>query len=109
MNGRSRHEPWDLDRAEAFGIFVRRARQCAGLSQQQLADRAHVSQSLISRLERGRAGHVGLSRLLAIQAVLGGCLPLGFCPHDHPCIWRPRSAAERDYLRAPGSPSLRPW
>jgi hypothetical protein len=104
----SRHEPWDLERVLAFGRFVRRARQCAGLSQQRLADLSGVSQSVISRLERGLAPHLGLSRLLAIQGVLGGCLPLGVCPHEHTCIWQPRSAGDRAFLQAPGTPS-RPW
>ena len=74
-----------------------------------LADLAGVSQTLVSRLERGLAGHVGLSRVLAMQAVLGGCLPLGVCPHDHACIWQPRSAEERRLLGPPGQEAGRYW
>jgi hypothetical protein len=99
----SRHDPWDPTRLEVFGAFLRRGRQCAGLSQQRLANLAGVSQTLISRLERGKAAHVGLDRILAIQTVLGGCFPLGVCPHDHSCIWRPRTKEELGFLRAPGS------
>jgi DNA-binding Xre family transcriptional regulator len=95
--------PAMVDLMAAFGAFVRRARHCAGMTQQQLADRSGVSQSVISRLERGLAANIRLTRLLAIQAALGGCLPLGVCPHDHQCIWQPRTAQERAHLRAPGS------
>jgi hypothetical protein len=103
---RTRHDPWDPERLTAFGSFVRRARHCAGLTQQRVADLSGVSQTMISRLERGRAAHLGLSRLLAIQGVLGGCLPLGVCPHDHPCIWQAKTSTESEFLRASGSPSL---
>jgi len=95
--GMGREERWDAALVHAFGAALRRARHCAGLSQQRLALLAGVSQTLISRLERGQAAHVGLSRILAIQTALGGCLPLGFCPHDHACIWQPRTDAERQF------------
>jgi DNA-binding XRE family transcriptional regulator len=97
----SPHDAYAADRLSAFGRIVRRARQCAGLSQQRLADLSGVSQTSISRLERGKAPHLALDRLLAMQVVLGGCLPLGLCPHDHPCIWQPRSALDRESLHRP--------
>jgi DNA-binding XRE family transcriptional regulator len=102
-----RYEPWRPDRLRTFGGCLRRGRHCAGLSQQRLADLAGVSQTLVSRLERGRAPHVSLSRVLAIQHVLGACLPLGICPHEHDCLWRPRSTADHDFLRGPGDPARR--
>lgn len=95
--------PAEPDRLRTFGAVLRRARQCAGLSQQRLAYLAGVSQTLVSRLERGQARHVSLWRMLAIHGVLGGCLPLGVCPHDHACIWQPRAESERELLRAPGA------
>jgi hypothetical protein len=92
----------ELDRLAAFGRFVKRARQCAGISQQRLADLSGVSQSVISRCERGQAPRLALERVLAIQAVLGGCLPMGVCPHDHNCIWQPRADGDDRFLRRPG-------
>lgn len=71
-----------------FGRNVRRSRQIAGLSQQRLADLSGVSQSVISRLERGRAPMLGLQRLLMIQEVLGNAMAFGECPHDHSCVWQ---------------------
>jgi transcriptional regulator with XRE-family HTH domain len=71
-----------------FGRNLRRARQIAGLSQQRLADLSGVSQSVISRLERGKAPMHALERLLMIQEVLGSAFPLGECPHDHACVWQ---------------------
>jgi transcriptional regulator with XRE-family HTH domain len=97
----------ETERLQSFGRLVRRARQCAGLSQQRLAERAAVSQTAVSRLERGVAPRLPLERLLALQQVLGGCLPLGVCPHEHTCIWQPRSRDERDYLRVPGGATQR--
>lgn len=75
-----------------FGRNLKRARQIAGISQQRLADLSGVSQSVISRLERARAPRLGLDRLLQLQQVLGNALPLGECPHDHLCVWRPLTA-----------------
>jgi len=72
-----------------FGRNLKRARQIAGISQQRLADLSGVSQSVISRLERALAPRLGLERLLQLQQVLGNALPLGECPHDHMCVWRP--------------------
>jgi plasmid maintenance system antidote protein VapI len=99
----SPRDPQALDRVSAFGRILRRARQCAGLSQQGLADLSGVSQTTISRLERGRAPHIAIDRILALQAVLGGCLPFGLCPHDHNCIWQARTDFERDSLHRPAA------
>ena len=54
------------DRA-SFGVALRRLRTAAGLSQEELAERAGVSARGISDLERGarRMPHLGTVRLLA--------------------------------------------
>lgn len=77
----------------AFGRDIRRGRQIAGISQQKLAVLSGVSQSVISRLERGRAPRFSLERLLMLHRVLGNALPLGACPHDHHCVWRALTAS----------------
>src|SRR3954467_2773881 len=95
----------ETDRVSAFGRILRRARHCAGLSQQRLADLSGVSQTTISRLERGKAPRTPIDRVLVLQAVLGGCLPMGVCPHDHHCIWKSRSKFELESLHRPAAVS----
>lgn len=72
---------------EIFGARIRHGRQQAGLSQRQLANRSGVSQSTISRLERGRCIGLAFIRLVAICSAMGTDFPFGACPHDHPCRW----------------------
>jgi transcriptional regulator with XRE-family HTH domain len=68
-----------------FGMELRRCRIQAGFSQASLAETSGVSQATISRLERGRAPHASLSKLMHLSLVLGHRLPLAFCPHEHAC------------------------
>ena len=82
-----RYEVRPDPRAIAFGDCVRRARRMAGCSQQRLADVSGISQSVISRLERGKAPGVSLERLIVLCDTLGRYMPLGFCPHEHECSW----------------------
>jgi transcriptional regulator with XRE-family HTH domain len=83
------HRDWLQADLIDFGQILRRCRRIGGLSQQQLADRSGVSQSVISRAERGKAPRLALERLLRLQAVLGAAFPIGVCPHDHRCVWSP--------------------
>jgi DNA-binding XRE family transcriptional regulator len=80
---------------EIFGERIRRGRHRAGLSQRQLANRSGVSQSTISRLERGRCIGLAFVRLVAICSAMGTDFPFGSCPHDHKCRW-PTSPAEQN-------------
>ena len=57
-----------------LGQWIRQARVAAGMTQSQLARLAGVSQSTISRLERGRLEGLALFRLVAIIAVLDNAL-----------------------------------
>jgi DNA-binding XRE family transcriptional regulator len=72
---------------EIFGQRIRHGREQAGLSQRQLANRSGVSQSTISRLERGRCIGLAFIRLVAICSAMGTDFPFGSCPHDHRCRW----------------------
>ena len=72
---------------EIFGQRIRAGRHRMGLSQRQLANRAGVSQSTISRLERGRCIGLAFISLVAICAAMGTDFPFGSCPHDHKCRW----------------------
>ena len=66
---------------------MRRCRLQAGLSQVVLARKSGVSQSTISRLERGKASSAAMFKLVRIGDALGYRFPLAFCPHDHLCEW----------------------
>lgn len=59
----------------------------AGMSQQQLAAKAQISQSVISRFERGLAPGMSTERLIVLAEAVGWRFPLGFCPHGHDCKW----------------------
>ena len=71
-----------------FGRQLRRCRLLAGMSQTRLAEASGVSQSTISRLERGLAPKATMIKLLLLGDVLARHLPLAFCPHDHTCTWQ---------------------
>ena len=63
------------------GQFLRESRRRAGLTQQQVADRAAVSQSLIARIERGHVAP-SLERLLALVRACGFDLEIHVVPLD---------------------------
>lgn len=66
----SAHSPWFRARTTAaLGSAVRRARQVAVLSQDELARRASTSRPTVSRLERGKA--VASSTLLDVATACG--------------------------------------
>lgn len=72
-----------------LGDYLRRSRRLAGLSQQRLADVSGVSQTMVSRAERGVAPSMAVERLVRMVQPLARFFPLGVCPHDHPCAWQP--------------------
>lgn len=76
------------DAIEAFGRRLRDARRRASLSQMLLEQRSGVDQSLISRLERAKAPHASLERVVRLSQALGDDFPLGRCPHAHACVYR---------------------
>ncbi len=59
----------------------------AGLSQREVAWRAGLSQSLVSRLERGLATGTTAERLIRIAEAIGPSFPFGFCPHHTNCAY----------------------
>jgi transcriptional regulator with XRE-family HTH domain len=70
-----------------MGARVRVGRRQAGLSQRTVADRAGVSQSEVSRLERGQGGNISTYRFVAICFAIGPSFPFGDCPHPHVCTY----------------------
>jgi transcriptional regulator with XRE-family HTH domain len=86
----------------ALGRYLRRARRYSGKSQARVALDANVSQSMVSRVERGVAPGMPLEKFVAVVKALGRLFPLGACPHGHECAWqlirppqRDKEAAER--------------
>jgi DNA-binding XRE family transcriptional regulator len=88
----------ELRRAEAeqsnrpllfVGRYLRRSRRYAQLTQRALAADAGLSQSMVSRMERGKAPAAPFDRFLMAGMALGRLFPLGVCPHDHRCAWQP--------------------
>ena len=82
-----RYEQWPLPVFELVGARFRRGRERARLTQRHLADRAGVSQSVISRFERGLLSHMSAERIVRLAMALGPTFPFGACPHDHACDW----------------------
>jgi DNA-binding XRE family transcriptional regulator len=77
---------------QEMGARVRVGRHAAGLSQRVVAYRAGVSQSEVSRLERGLGGNISTYRFVNICFAIGPSFPFGDCPHHHNCLYtRPRS------------------
>jgi len=73
----------------AFGMYVKRARYLANMTQRELARQSGLDQGVISRLERALAPWMKVEHVVKLSGVLGQMLPLGYCPHHHPCAWQP--------------------
>ena len=86
-----RHKPRVYENETPGSVLVgarfRHGRHQAGLSQRRVAELSGVSQSLISRFERGRAPGLSSKRIIAIAMAIGPRFPFGCCPHDHACAW----------------------
>src|SRR3954469_690981 len=82
-----------------LGRYLRRSRLLAHLSQQQLADRAGVSQRMVSRVERGVAPAADVVRLVRMVQPLARLFPFGVCPHDHACSWQPVREVHEELTR----------
>ncbi len=78
---------WPLPAFELVGARFRHGRMRARLTQRHLADQAGVSQSVISRFERGLVSHMSAERIVRLAMALGPTFPFGACPHDHACAW----------------------
>jgi transcriptional regulator with XRE-family HTH domain len=63
-------------RARAFGIAIQRLRLVWGWTQQRLADAAGVSQSTVSRIERGLAPRATLATIGRLLEALSDCREL---------------------------------
>ena len=84
------------------GRYLRRSRRYAQLTQRALAAGAGLSQTMVSRLERGTAPTAPFEKVLMAGAALGRLFPIGVCPHDHHCAWQPIRPPERRTTDAQG-------
>jgi transcriptional regulator with XRE-family HTH domain len=75
----------DLHALAVIGQALRIARHNAGISQRRLAARSGVSQSAISRIERGSVRGIALLYFARLVLTLGDAMPLVGCPHGHDC------------------------
>jgi hypothetical protein len=82
-----RFNQWPLPIMELVGARFRHGRHQAGLSQRRVADEARISQSVVSRFERGLVSHTSAERTVRLAEALGPGFPFGFCPHNHRCAW----------------------
>ena len=73
----------------AFGMYLKRARYLANVTQHRLEEVSGVDQGQISRLERALAPWTKVEDLVKISSALGRSFPLGYCPHEHWCAWQP--------------------
>lgn len=73
----------------AFGMYVKRARYLANVTQHHLEEMSGVDQGQLSRLERALAPWTKVEDLVKVSKALGRALPLGYCPHEHWCAWQP--------------------
>lgn len=67
-----------------LGAAVRHSRRDAGLSQQELADRARVSRQWLSRLESGKSPASELQKVLDLFTALGLAIELTAAPPPAP-------------------------
>lgn len=77
----------DRQALQMLGAAVRIGRERMGLSQDALAGNADLSQTAVSRLERGMVRGMAVVRFARVAWVLGQRMPLGGCPHDHRCAY----------------------
>ena len=94
---RDRYLEWPVPEMVVVGARFANGRRRAGLSQRRLAELASVSQSAVSRLERGLTPGMSVERLIRIAAAIGLGFPFGFCPHDHLCPY-PIDPRGKSYL-----------
>ncbi len=83
----SRYLVWPVPEMVIVGARFRNGRRQAGLSQRRLAELSGISQSGISRLERGLATGMIAERVIRIATAIGPHFPFGFCPHQHSCAY----------------------
>lgn len=61
----------------ALGQFLKHTRQAKGITQQRMAQDLDISRSTINAFEQGRAGDVGLRKVLKMLDYLGFALEPG--------------------------------
>ncbi len=83
----ARYIEWPLPIYVTVGARFRNGRQQAGMSQRHVAAIAGISQSVVSRFERGLVARTSAERIVRLAMALGPQFPFGCCPHDDGCPW----------------------
>ena len=78
-------------------MYVKRARYLANMTQRELARQSGLDQGVISRLERALAPWMKVENVVKLGGALGQALPLGYCPHHHPCAWQPAPSPQDEW------------
>jgi DNA-binding XRE family transcriptional regulator len=92
-----RYDRWPPVFFETVGARFRNGRQQAGLTQRQLAEKAGISQSVVSRFERGLVARMSAERVVRLAIALGPRFPFGCCPHDHRCPYPSDPTVQRNF------------
>jgi DNA-binding XRE family transcriptional regulator len=91
----ARYDQWPPPYFATVGARFRNGRHQAGLSQRAAAALAGISQSSVSRFERGLVARMSAERVVRLALALGPRFPFGCCPHDHTGPW-PRDPGPAD-------------
>ncbi len=78
---------WPVPAMVILGARFRNGRIMVGASQREIAEISGVSQTGVSRLERGLATGMSAERLIRIADAIGPSFPFGCCPHHRTCAW----------------------
>lgn len=108
-------QTWPVPGMDIVGARFRHARLRAGMSQRELATRAGVSQSVVSRFERGMSGGTRTEAVVRLAVSIPG-FPFGYCPHNHRCAysfeppgdWKLRKIRQRAPNKRPPVTTPRP-
>ena len=98
--GSGSYQVWPVPAMVLLGARFRNGRIMVGASQREVADNAGVSQTAVSRLERGLATGMSAERLIRIADAIGPSFPFGCCPHHRNCAWPsdPRQKSARAFM-----------
>ena len=88
------NKPSSFTGPEAAAYQIRRMREKLGMTQQQLADRAKIPQSMIAGIESGRLGNLCFSTLQKLGEALNCEAFVRLIPEKDPDLWLDERSTE---------------